>query len=165
MSELKSCPFCGRSACITKVSESHGMDGHYYDWLVRCKCGVSLRRAADNFYGRKAYTKEEAIAAWNRRADGWIKINNDDESTKPKDFSAVNVVWVNRDPSPYYAHEKDISHVGTAHYMDKERGWYWESPVCYDMLAEYGDSITDQVAYGIEITHWQPLPELPRKEE
>ena len=104
-------------------------------------------------------SKQEAIVAWNRRADGW----RDARADPPDDYEAVSVVWVNRDPPSYCAREKDVPHVGTAHYMDEERGWYWESPVCYDMLAEYGDSITDRVADGIDIIYWMPLPSFRRE--
>lgn len=85
----------------------------------------------------------------------WIRA----EDKLPPDYSAVNVVYVNRDPPNYYAHEKDIPHTGTAHYFSPTGSWYWYSAICEDMLAEYGDSITDRVAEGIEITHWMPLPE------
>lgn len=61
MAKLKPCPFCG----------CEGMYGYYYDpfdgyqgnlkrYRIRCMaCGAALERNA----------KEEAIEAWNRRAD------------------------------------------------------------------------------------------------
>ena len=68
MIELKPCPFCGGNASIKKVAYSYGMDGSYYEWHIGCtRCSANIEIAADNFYGRKSYTEEEAAAKWNRR--------------------------------------------------------------------------------------------------
>ena len=91
----------------------------------------------------------------------WIKAKDE----KPKNYKAVNVVWVNHSPMPYYAYIKDIPQVGTAHYYKPKDCWYWDSPVCEDYLAEYGSSPTDVVAEGIEITHWMPIPKPPKEGE
>lgn len=69
MIKLKPCPFCGGEAEIKIVWHSHGMDGSYKNHLIQCKnCYARKEISADNFYGREAYTEQEAIAAWNRRA-------------------------------------------------------------------------------------------------
>jgi Lar family restriction alleviation protein len=54
MDNLKPCPFCGGAATIV-----HPMA------FVECGCTA---------YGPDANTKAGAIAAWNRRADGWIPV-------------------------------------------------------------------------------------------
>lgn len=52
------------------VVESHGMDGNYKDVRIYCsKCAASMQFPADEFYGRRAMTKEEMAKVWNRRAD------------------------------------------------------------------------------------------------
>jgi hypothetical protein len=80
----------------------------------------------------------------------------------PKELEPVNVVWVNHNPAPYYRYMKDVPQKATAVYY---RGaWYWWSCVCEDLLVECGANETDQVDDDIEITHWQPLPELPKEE-
>lgn len=148
--ELKPCPFCGEKDDVKLMERDDG------GCFVMCYNCITATTPVI-----PCASEELAVEAWNRRADGW----RDAKTDPPDDYEAVNVVWVNRDPPSYYAHEKDVPHVGTAHYMDKVRGWYWESPVCYDMLAEYGDSITDRVADGIDIIFWMPLPEPPGREE
>ena len=46
------------------------MDGSYENWLIECRtCFAEMDIPADNFYGRKYYTEEEAIAMWNCRKE------------------------------------------------------------------------------------------------
>ena len=80
----------------------------------------------------------------------------------PEELEPVNVVWVNHNPAPYYRYTKDVPQKATAVYY--REAWYWWSCVCEDLLAEYGVNETDQVDDDVEITHWQPLPELPKEE-
>ena len=79
----------------------------------------------------------------------------------PEEIVPVNVVWVNHFPHPYYNKFKDVPQSGVALYLDDN--WYWYSSICEDMLAEYGDNEPDLVDEWIEITHWMPLPELPKE--
>lgn len=69
--KLKPCPFCNGQAKIGIKCESAGMDGSYANWIIHCeKCGAMIAYPADEFYGRKALTEDEAINAWNRRKGG-----------------------------------------------------------------------------------------------
>ena len=79
----------------------------------------------------------------------------------PEELEPVNVVWVNHNPAPYYRYMKDVPQKATAVYY--REAWYWWSCVCEDLLAEYGVNETDQVDDDVEITHWMPLPELPKE--
>ena len=90
----------------------------------------------------------------------WTKV----EDEKPKNHKAVNVVWVNHSPVPYYADIKDVPQTGAAHYYKPKDCWYWDSPVCDDYLDEYGGAewCVDE---AIEITHWMPIPEPPKEGE
>ena len=70
--ELKPCPFCGCS----DVSIVNFGDPHKRDWRVlcdnnECMCMVDFVKTVKTARGIKDYfpTKEEAIEAWNRRAD------------------------------------------------------------------------------------------------
>ena len=75
----------------------------------------------------------------------------------PKDLEVVNVTWINHRPMTYYADIKDTPFTATAiHYKDK---WWWYSPICEDLLAEYGKSECDKMDADIEVIAWMPLPE------
>jgi hypothetical protein len=75
----------------------------------------------------------------------------------PKDLEVVNITWINHRPVTYYADIKDKPFTATAiHYKDK---WWWYSPICEDMLAEYGKSECDKMDADIEVTAWMPLPQ------
>ncbi len=74
----------------------------------------------------------------------------------PKDLEVVNITWVNHRPVCYYSDIKDKPFTATAiHYKDK---WWWYSPICEDLLAEYGKSECDKMDTDIEVTAWMPLP-------
>lgn len=79
----------------------------------------------------------------------------------PEELEPVNVVLVNHNPAPYYRYMKDVPQKAAAVYY--REAWYWWACVCEDLLAEYGVNETDQVDDDVEITHWMPLPELPKE--
>ena len=63
----KRCPFCNSYATIKKIEVPDGQF-HYDNWLIKCKkCPAKMEIPADTWYGRKAYTIEEAIEFWNTR--------------------------------------------------------------------------------------------------
>ena len=77
----------------------------------------------------------------------------------PSDYKAVNVTWVNHNPQSYYIDIKDKPFTGTAHYYKSTGKWYWDSPICEDMLAEYGHCEVDKMDRDIEVLAWMPLPD------
>lgn len=62
MLELKSCPHCNGSGRIVSVS---GFKSDRYRAVCE-ECGASTRECD---------TKQEAVSAWNRRADRWIPVS------------------------------------------------------------------------------------------
>ncbi len=81
----------------------------------------------------------------------------------PEELEPVNVVWVNHRPEPYHKEIKDVPQKATAVYYRKQ--WYWWSCLCEELLAEYGANTVDWMDSDIEITHWMPLPELPKEDK
>ena len=74
----------------------------------------------------------------------------------PENMEPVNITWVNREPESYYMHIKDKPFTATGIYFKGK--WYWWSSTCDDILCEYGQNEIDEVADGIEIVAWMPLP-------
>ena len=92
-----------------------------------------------------------------REKQRWIPVTE----RPPEERVLVNVVWVNRVPEPYYKKIKGVPFSDTACFY---RGrWYWDSPAVLDLLAEYGEDEIDLVDEAVEITHWAPLPEVPKE--
>lgn len=58
--ELKPCPFCGGEGHIIKTDFGNGYQKYYHG--VCLDCGMETKNYVH-------ITKEEAIEAWNRRAD------------------------------------------------------------------------------------------------
>lgn len=87
------------------------------------------------------------------KPNNWIPVSE----RLPEDLQEVVVTWINREPSSYYAHIKDVPQTGCAVYYGG--CWYWYSSCCRDYLAEYGKNEGDRLEDGIVITAWKPLPE------
>lgn len=81
----------------------------------------------------------------------------------PRDYGAVNVTYVNRNPEPYYKSIKNEPFTATACCHNGE--WYWYDSAIEDLLAEYGGDYFEKVDDGIEVIAWQPLPKPYREEE
>ncbi|MBQ8066761.1 MAG: DUF551 domain-containing protein [Solobacterium sp.] len=82
----------------------------------------------------------------------WIPCNE----RLPENMEPVNITWVNRDPVSYYMHIKDKPFTATGIYFKGK--WYWWSSTCDDILCEYGQNEIDEVADGVDIVAWMPLP-------
>ena len=105
---------------------------------------VTIRKAADTIemLSEKARATEQE----------WIPCSE----RLPKDLEVVNITWINHRPMTYYADIKDKPLTATAiHYRDK---WWWYSPICEDLLAEYGKSECDKMDADIEVIAWMELP-------
>lgn len=113
-----------------------------------------LQRHADNTPmpgAREAYKTVLKVLERTR----WIPVTE----RLPEELEAVNIVWKNNNPEPYYENIKGKIFVATGYYYNGN--WYWFSAVCEDYLKEYGKCPMDLVDEGINITHWMPLPEPP----
>lgn len=116
-----------------------------------------LQRHADNTPmpgAREAYKTVLKVLERTR----WIPVTE----RLPEELEAVNIVWKNNNPEPYYENIKGKIFVATGYYYNGN--WYWFSAVCEDYLKEYGKCPMDLVDEGINITHWMPLPEPPEVE-
>ena len=116
-----------------------------------------LQRHADNTPmpgAREAYKTVLKVLERTR----WIPVTE----RLPEELEAVNIVWKNNNPEPYYENIKGQAFVATGYYYSGN--WYWFSAVCEDYLKEYGKCPMDLVDEGINITHWMPLPEPPEVE-
>lgn len=133
------------------------------DAELKEKLGVDTWPSCDvNKVGMDAADLIERLTAENaalREKQRWIPVTE----RPPEERTLVNVVWVNREPEPYYKKIKGVPFSDTACFY---RGrWYWDSPVVLDLLAEYGEDEIDLVDEAVEITHWMPLPEAPEAPE
>lgn len=72
MTELKSCPFCGKDVELEKRPLWHGSHGYYgcYKYIIECKhCGCNRKLFGnDTIYNDEEIARENAINAWNKRA-------------------------------------------------------------------------------------------------
>jgi hypothetical protein len=116
-----------------------------------------LLAAADRLENQNSHIAalQQEIEKLRGQVPHWIPV----EERLPEERVLVNVLWVNRDPEPYYEKIKGIPFSDTACFYGGR--WYWDSPVLLDYLAEYGKDEFDLVDDAVEITHWTPLPELP----
>lgn len=116
-----------------------------------------LQRHADNTPmpgAREAYKTVLKVLERTR----WIPVTE----RLPEELEAVNIVWKNNNPEPYYENIKGKTFAATGYYYNGN--WYWFSAVCEDYLKEYGKCPMDLVDEGINITHWMPLQEPPEVE-
>lgn len=77
---LIKCPICKYALSISKEDFNGGMDGRYYDWVIRCdNCGLlKYYTAADNFYGREySATQQDAIIKFNKYVSHYTRTKED----------------------------------------------------------------------------------------
>lgn len=116
MNELKPCPFCGGEATMQSGQYAH------YVGCENCDAWTHI-----------SGTSEKAAAAWNRRDDGWARV----EDGLPEPNTMV-YVWVNGAPS--YGWRQ----------VEKNDAW-WNT---YNYI---GSGAKDTSG----VTHWRPLPPPP----
>lgn len=74
MSELKPCPFCGNEVKVEKIPLWYGNGRGYsgcYEFKIKCEsCGCSVDQPEnDSVYRSEEKARENAVEAWNRRAE------------------------------------------------------------------------------------------------
>ena len=84
----------------------------------------------------------------------WISV----KEQLPKDNQAVNITWVNRSPTRYYADIKDKPFTATAVYYHGR--WYWWTAIIRNILEDCEKAAADwEIDDCIDVTAWMPLPE------
>lgn len=139
--KLKHCPFCG--------AEVH-LENNDGDYLVACEqCMIAVIPPGEE-PGATA-TKEEAIAAWNRRADGWIPIKTrpltEEEKEGHPDWSYILDCELPDDGQRILIHCVYNKHESVQ--LDQ---YYDDCGMCY---------LDSGYDLGEEVDAWMPLPEPP----
>jgi hypothetical protein len=119
--EPELCPICGKPVEVGDFSGEH--------WFIFSECG-------NEFAPNYVKTREELIAAWNRRPSGWISVNK----------------RMPEKTGEYLTYQERNGEYHTIEYWapeDLPRGIYFPG---WDFDHE-------------RVTHWQPLPEPPEVEE
>ena len=111
----------------------------------RCMFDENIEDMQDVIYALRDFPTIDAVPHWIPCSE-----------RLPENMEPVNITWVNRDPVSYYMHIKDKPFTATGIYFKGK--WYWWSSTCDDILCEYGQNEIDEVADGIEIVAWMPLP-------
>lgn len=65
MSDLKPCPFCGSKGITTHLSRERSSSEFSWEYQIVCDCNLGGCGGS----GRYSQNPQEAIEAWNRRAD------------------------------------------------------------------------------------------------
>ncbi|MFT3952755.1 MAG: DUF551 domain-containing protein [Oscillospiraceae bacterium] len=157
--ELKSCPCCGEKAS-ERIIDTPFRNG----WIGCHKCRLFIEWIKD---GRNL-----AIAAWNRRADGWIPVSEG----LPKNEQTVQICATRK-----LSDGRILKIVGQAMYEDgtvstDHSAYSWFDGGLEDDDFEYDENGTALVPqgwweattyceqfYAVSdfVTHWQPMPEAP----
>ena len=82
MTELKSCPFCGGEAVVDHYQwwDSYDPPNLHNTWQIGCASEATKEHCCIGrlCHSRGFKTKEEAIDAWNRRAEHTAKVVEDE---------------------------------------------------------------------------------------
>lgn len=124
MLELRSCPHCNGNGRIVSVS---GFKSDRYRAVCE-ECGASTRECE---------TKQEAVSAWNMRADGWIPVG--ERLPMESGIYLCLTRFKTHMVLPYSAKHKKFNAIDCFSGRQADR-------------------------HSINVTHWQLLPE-PKKEE
>lgn len=152
MGDCKKCPFYKTDP----VPEDLAGKVNLTEW-ASCDVDAVGLAAADRIANQNTHIAalQQEIEKLRAQLPRWIPV----EERLPEERVLVNVLWVNRSPEPYYEKIKGVPFSDAACFY--EGRWYWDSPVLFDYLAEYGKDEFDLVDDAVEITHWMPLPDRP----
>lgn len=129
MEELKKCPFCGGEAKLTIATDEYE---HYSWYCVSCDCGAAMESEATTEDLKVTdIGMKKVVAAWNRRADGWIAVSE----RLPEAGDGIVLVC---------AHNEGGKHV-------VDTGVY---------LGNVGEWFVDWHTGKPIVTHWMPLPSI-----
>jgi Lar family restriction alleviation protein len=141
---LDLCPFCGGEA---RKNAGHELDAGHWCQYVCTECGARTDKYPEwqwrNGKPVKVDAEKMAIAAWNRRADGWISVKDrpPEPITRTSGFDVKNTYLVarfeNSDPEGYF--------------YGYELAQYWSD----------GKWRSVNGAGGLSVTHWMPLSLQP----
>ena len=144
--ELKPCPFCGGEARIMLEEEDRPDDSFHNVYCTICGAQFWVK------------SKTEAVAKWNRRADGWIAV----EERLPEVGKCVLIRQTYHAFLGEHGEYEGVT-VGYLHQpTDRRRKPYFY----FAAVSDYGDMVRAQsICPGSEyVTHWMPLPEPPEQE-
>ena len=133
--QLKPCPFCGGEAYL---------EDNEIDYLVVCsRCNTAVIPPGEE-PGATA-TREEAIKAWNRRAEGWRDAKTDPPESDGNYFAILN------DGHVYELTYDSLS--------DGKNCWGYETGVfnANGFCGSEWNNVDD-------VVYWVPLPEPPEVE-
>lgn len=137
MDDLKKCPFCGGEARYTYEMP--------YNYIVCMKCYAASPMINNAYKQRDG--KEEAIKAWNRRADdGWIRVEDrlPNVDKTQSQYEQVTVIVATEQSVFPLIYERTIVRKKVVY------RWLWPWETIYNFN---------------DITHWRPLPKLPKEEQ
>lgn len=80
----------------------------------------------------------------------------------PEDLQEINITYINTNPEPYCDFVKGYPFTGSAVFY--KGMWYWYTPTCSDLLAEYGIVPDLELDKAMQVVAWMPLP-LPYQEK
>jgi len=145
--KLKPCPFCGESPDIGNAVYDGRKAGAYY---IACTSTCEVHPELNDTYD----SPNEAIKAWNTRANDWQPIDTApkdgkvfvgfNDSKSPKYFVCI---WDDYSPESQAGHEYRLG-------VGRRGDFYsfWEFEFRSNMLKVYP-------------THWQPLPTPPMEKD
>ena len=141
MSEkIKPCPFCGSE---NVQLEDLGYPHHVY-------CENCAARVTGKGYGEEG--EADAIKAWNRRASGWISVD------EPPADGFFGKLVINSENEIYKA--QTVTTITTSDGKKRYINYTYK-----ELLDCLEDVKVWDVSDITHITHWQPLPEPPEVED
>ncbi len=138
--KLLFCPLCGKSATVEEnIGRNEGEKAMFHAACNNYRCGL--------YSGLRPWraTKEEAIAAWNRRPDKWIPVS---ARLPEKDLLVL-----------LYLQNQTQTNITTGKIYASADSRF-DGEFCVGL-----DELSPCFLKRETVTHWQPLPEPPKEVE